>query len=50
MCIRDSSKTHYLLHPDTRALLEELLKMVRDLGQERTFEHMKYLLGCERCV
>ena len=44
----ERSKTHYLLHPDTRALLEELLKMVRDLGQERTFEHMKYLLGCEK--
>ena len=44
----ERSKDHYLLHPDTRALLEELLKMVRDLGQERTFEHMKYLLGCEK--
>jgi hypothetical protein len=21
--------------------------MVRDLGHDRTFEHMKYLLGCE---
>ena len=30
------------------ALLEELLKMVRDLGHDRTFEHMKYLLGCEK--
>ena len=39
----ERSKTHYLLHPETRALLEELLKMVRDLGHERTFEHMKYL-------
>ena len=28
--------------------LEELLKMVRDLGHDRTFEHMKYLLGCEK--
>ena len=43
----ERSKTHYLLHPETRALLEELLKMVRDLGHDRTFEHMKYLLGCE---
>ena len=25
----ERSKTHYLLHPETRALLEELLKMVR---------------------
>ena len=28
--------------------MEELLKMVRDLGHDRTFEHMKYLLGCEK--
>ena len=44
----ERSKPHYLLHPETRALLEELLKMVRDLGHDRTFEHMKYLLGCEK--
>ena len=25
---------------------EKLLKMVRDLGQERTFAYMKLLLGC----
>ena len=31
-----------------RALLEKLLKMVRDIGQERTFAYMKYLLGCEK--
>ena len=28
------------------ALLEKLLKMVRDLGQDRTFAYMKFLLGC----
>ena len=43
----ERSKTHYLLHPETRALLEKLLKMVRDLGQERTFAYMKFLLGCQ---
>ena len=42
----DRSKGHYMLHPETRALLEKLLKMVRDLGQERTFAYMKFLLGC----
>ena len=41
------SKDHYLMHPETRALLEKLLCMVRDLGQERTFAYMKFLLGCE---
>ena len=44
----EHSKDHYLLHPETRALLEKLLKMVRDIGQERTFAYMKYLLGCEK--
>ena len=38
---------HYLMHPETRALLEKLLCMVRDLGRERTFAYMKFLLGCE---
>ena len=42
----EHSKDHYMLHPETRALLEKLLKMVRDLGQERTFAYMKLLLGC----
>ena len=44
----EKSKDHYLLHPETRALLEKLLLMVRDLGQERTFAYMKFLLGCEK--
>ena len=28
-------------------LLEKLLLMVRDLGQERTFAYIRFLLGCE---
>ena len=44
----ERSRDHYLLHPETRALLEKLLQMVRDLGQERTFAYMKFLLGCEK--
>ena len=43
-----NSKDHYLMHPETRALLEKLLCMVRDLGRERTFAYMKFLLGCEK--
>ena len=35
------------MHPETRALLEKLLCMERDLGRERTFAYMKFLLGCE---
>ena len=41
------SKDHYLMHPETRALLEKLLCMVRDLGRERTFAYIRFLLGCE---
>ena len=43
----ERSKNHYLMHPETRALLEKLLCMVRDLGRERTFAYIKFLLGCE---
>ena len=43
----EKSKDHYLLHPETRTLLEKLLLMVRDLGQERTFAYIRFLLGCE---
>ena len=37
----EKSKDHYLLHPEPRALLD------RDLGQERTFAYIRFLLGCE---
>ena len=40
--------TKQSMHPETRALLEKLLCMVRDLGRERTFAYMKFLLGCEK--
>ena len=39
------SRDHYLMHPASRAMLEKLLKMVRDKGRERTFAYMKALLG-----
>ena len=42
------SRDHYLLHPETRALMERLLQMVRDKGKERTFAYMKFLLGCQK--
>lgn len=37
-------RNHYMLHPDTRALLEQLLLMVRDEGQAATFAYMRRLL------
>ena len=41
-----NSKNSYLLHPDTKALLEELLIMLKDQGEEATFAYIrKYVLG-----
>ena len=35
------SADHYLLHPETRALLERLLQMLRDQGEERTLAYIR---------
>lgn len=35
------SKDHYLLHPATRELLERLLVMLRDVGEEETFAYIR---------
>ena len=32
-----------MLHPQTRALLEKLLKMNRDLGEKKTIAYMRWL-------
>ena len=37
----NNSKEHYILHPDTRALLEYLLTMVWKCGEEKTFTFVK---------
>jgi hypothetical protein len=34
-----------MLHPETRAMLEKLLLMVKEYGQDRTFAYMRALLG-----
>lgn len=34
-------KEHYLLHPDTRALLEKLLNMLAEQGEEKTLKYIK---------
>ena len=36
------------MHPQTRALLEELLIMLRDEGEERTFAHIRRHLSKKR--
>lgn len=35
------SKDHYLLHPATRELLEKLLRLLRDEGEEETFSYIR---------
>ena len=35
------SKDHLVLHPNTRALLEGLLKMLRDSGEDETFRYIR---------
>ena len=42
------SKDHYTLHPETRALLEKLLYMVKEIGQERTFAYMRAMLAVQK--
>lgn len=44
----DRSRDHYLLHPDTRALLEQLLRMVRDEGQDAAFAYMRRMLKTQK--
>ena len=38
------AKSHYLLHPNTRAVLEQLLTMLKDKGEETTFAYIKNTL------
>lgn len=35
------SRDHYIIHPNTRALLERLLLMLRDEGEERTLAYIR---------
>lgn len=37
----NNSKDHYILHPDTRAMLEYLLTMLWKCGEEKTFTFVK---------
>lgn len=37
----ERSKDHYMLHPDTKKLLEKLLKMLLEQGEEAAFKYIK---------
>ena len=36
-----NAKDHYILHPDTRELLEKLLFMIKEKGEDETFKYIK---------
>ncbi|MBC8535323.1 DUF5662 family protein [Feifania hominis] len=36
------SRDHYLLHPNTQALLEQLLSMLMERGEEQTFAYIRH--------
>lgn len=38
----EKSKSHYLMHPETRALLEDMLHMLAEQGEEKTFAYIRY--------
>jgi len=38
----NNSKDHYLLHPDTKAMLEYLLEMLWKKGEKETFAYIKH--------
>lgn len=38
----EHSRDHYLIHPDTARLLEFLLKMLKENGEEKTLLYIKY--------
>ena len=42
------SKTHVLIHPETAAQLEEMLRLLRDEGEEAAFSHVRALLRAEK--
>lgn len=37
----DRSKDHYILHPQTRETLESLLLLLKEQGEEKTFDYLK---------
>ena len=45
----DHSRDHYILHPETRAQLEECLLILRDEGEDACFAHIRTkLLGKQK--
>ncbi len=38
------SKDHYIIHPETQALLEKLLKMLADHGEKKTLAYIRFVV------
>ncbi|MCD8355747.1 MAG: DUF5662 family protein [Clostridia bacterium] len=38
----EKSRSHYILHPETRALLEKMLTMLAEKGEEETFAYIRH--------
>ena len=38
------NKSHYLIHPKTQELLEQLLQMLQQQGEEKTFAYLRKLV------
>ncbi|BCJ95923.1 hypothetical protein acsn021_34920 [Anaerocolumna cellulosilytica] len=36
-----ASKEHYIIHAETKDLLEKLLVMLKDMGEEKTFQYVR---------
>lgn len=40
----EKGKGHYMIHPDTQKLLEKLLRMLAEEGEDKTFSYIKNVL------
>ena len=40
----ENGKEYHILHEETRALLEKLLHMLADQGEDTTFHYIRYVL------
>lgn len=40
----EASKEHYLIHPNTKKLIYDLLRMLKEKGEDATFEYVREIL------
>ena len=44
----EKNREHYILHPDTQKLLEQLLHMLAEEGEENTFTYIRQKIDWKR--